>query len=146
MRRRRENIRTWKAWDVHHRRWQDIIAMIGGIWLIATVPFVIAAADVMLATTLTGWLAFVGGALVVYMTAGAMQDDHQSYSWVAAVGGVVALIGAFVALAYGLELAFWSLLIGGGVVTLFQVWSGALKRRERAPRERRAERGRTVAV
>lgn len=136
---KRESIRNRRAWDIHHRRWQDIIAFLGGGWLIATVAFTVATA-----TFLSGVLAFIGGALIVLMAAGAMQDDSAVYSWAAAAGGLIAVVGGLIAFFYGEMFAFWSLIIGGGVVLFAEVWSAALKRRAHEHGERRVEGGQAV--
>ncbi len=130
---------NWAKWDIHHRRWQDIVAFFAGIWLIAMVPAQIAAV-----TFISGWLAFIGGALVMLMSAAALGDDDAIFSWVAAVGGLVAVIGSLVAFFNGHMLAFGSLMLGGGVALFLEVWSGALKRREHGPVERRIATGRVV--
>ncbi|QDG52292.1 hypothetical protein FIV42_16570 [Persicimonas caeni] len=130
---------NWKRWDVHHRRWQDILAFVAGCWLIATVM-----AQISTVMAPVGWMAFIGGALAFLMTAAALQDDSPGYSWAAAAGGLIAVGGAFIALAFGHMFTFLSLVIGGGVVLLLEVWSAALKRRAHEPSRRRVGTARPV--
>lgn len=78
----------------------------------------------------TGWIAFLAGALITLMMAASMQNNEPIYSWLAAGAGTVVALSSFLPVIFGVELSFWSLLIGGGVVAFTQVWSGALKRRE----------------
>jgi peptidoglycan/LPS O-acetylase OafA/YrhL len=126
--------RRLARWDIHHLYWQDIVALLGGVWLVATVL-----ANVSPAPVVSGWLAFLGGALAVIVGAGTFQDDSPALSWTVAVGGLLAVIGAVISLAYGQMFAFWSLAIGGGVVLFLEVWSGALKKRETRREARRVE-------
>jgi hypothetical protein len=131
--------RRLERWDIYHLHWQDIVAFVAGMWLVATVLFNLSPEPVV-----SGWLGFVGGALTMLVGAATLADDSPALSWTMAVGGLLAVIGAVISVVYGEMLAFWSLAIGGGVVLFFEVWSAALKRRETRREARRVERGEPV--
>lgn len=128
-----------KRWDVHHHRWQDIVAFVAGIWLIATVM-----ATISTTTALVGWLAFLGGALLFLMSAGGLQDSSATYSWAAAFGGLLAVGASIIAFVEADMLAFWALFVPGTLALFVEIWAGTLKQRARGRTTRRAEAGRPL--
>lgn len=128
-----------RKWDIHHHRWQDMVAFLAGIWLIATVM-----ATISTITFVSGWLAFLGGALLFLMSAAGLQDDRSSYSWAAAFGGLMVIGASIIAFVRADMFAFWSLFVAGAIALFVEVWAATLKQRARAPSRRRAEAGRPL--
>jgi hypothetical protein len=131
--------RRLRRWDLNQVYWQDIVAMVAGAWLVLTVALNISPDPV-----ISGWLAFIGGVLTLYVGAAAFQDANPALSWTVAVGGLIAVIGAVISAAYAEMLAFWTIMAGGAVILFVEVWSAALKRRESRREARRVERGEPV--
>ncbi|MFP4601109.1 MAG: SPW repeat protein [Persicimonas sp.] len=124
-----------ERWSIH---WQDVVAMVAGAWLIATVMAQISTAS----SVFSGWFFFICGAALILLGAGALADDHPGISWAMAVFAAVVLVAPFITGITGDAVATWSAVIPGVIALAMSVWSALSKRgeREEIPGRRDGER------
>jgi hypothetical protein len=111
--------------------WQDFVATLAALWMMATVPGQIATASVF-----AGWLAYIGGALVLLLVAASLADRSPNLSWVAAFAGLVLVATPLMTGILDDALATASFMAAGAIIVVFSVWSALVKRGEAEPRRR----------
>ena len=102
--------------------WQDVVAVLAGVWLITTV-----CVGITTITVATGWLAYTAGAMITAMAAGGFQDETPYLSWGVAAFGLLATATPFIAGITGEPLAMWSVLAAGAITTPVAIWSALVK-------------------
>lgn len=106
-------------WTVY---WQDVVAMLAGIFLMLTFSF--ATGDM---TVGSGWLTYVCGGLVAMFAAGGFDDQSPVLSWAAAIFGVLAAISPFITALNASGLLLGCIVAGGAVAAVTSAMSALAK-------------------
>lgn len=121
-----------ERWEFY---WQDFITTVAALWVMATVPAQIATASVF-----AGWLAYIGGALVLLLVAASLADRSPGLSWATAIAGLILVATPLITGILDDTLATVSFVAAGAIIVVFSVWS-ALSKRSAAEPGRRLTRG-----
>ena len=107
-----------KVTETLSHRWQDVVNLIAGVWLIA--------APWLLGFTQDGtaaWNAYVLGAIIAVAAAAALVAFHEWEEWVSALLGLWLIVSPWILGFTGLAAAMWNAIVVGVIVGGLALWA-----------------------